>query len=132
MGQVGEARLAVRDDLTAHGRRRMSDGGALHVSVRRAGDEAVVRVTDTGPGIPPEILGDLFKPFVTTKGARARSSIPGMGLGLCACDGILASHQGSISVASEPGRGTTFTVRLPIVSLATTRDEGAPGEAPKA
>jgi signal transduction histidine kinase len=126
-GQIGQ----VFVNLISNARDAMSDGGALHVSVRRAGDEAVVHVTDTGPGIPSEILADLFKPFVTTKGPRGRSVVPGMGLGLCVCDGILASHGGSISVSSEPGKGTTFTVRLPIGSLGKIRDEGGAGETPK-
>ena len=73
--QIGQVFM----NLISNARDAMPEGGTLHVSVRRAGDEAVVRVTDTGPGIPPEILGDLFKPFVTTKGARGAELHPGHG-----------------------------------------------------
>ncbi len=119
-GQIGQVFM----NLIANARDAMPGGGALHVSARRVGGEAVVYVTDTGPGIPPEILADLFKPFVTTKGARAHSSVPGMGLGLSACDGIIASHGGSIAVDSVVGRGTTFVIRLPLPDDATKEKAG--------
>ena len=102
-------------NLISNARDAMIAGGRLSISVRRTGDKAVVKFTDTGAGIPSEIMTDLFKPFVTTKGARSRSDVPGMGLGLCVCDGIIASHGGTISAESKLGVGTTFTITLPII-----------------
>ncbi len=65
-------------------------------------------VSDNGPGIPPEVLDNLFTPFFTTK-AR------GTGLGLAICQKIVAEHRGMMKVESDPGRGTTFTVMLPLI-----------------
>jgi signal transduction histidine kinase len=70
---------------------------------------AVVRVSDTGPGIPPEHLDRLFYPFFTTKKH-------GSGVGLSMAKKIVDSHRGVIDVASKPGEGTEFTVRLPMVA----------------
>ena len=73
----------------------------------------VLRVADTGPGIPPELLARIFEPFFTTKPVGE-----GTGLGLSLCRGIVESHEGSIRVESEVGRGTVFTVELPVSSTA--------------
>ncbi len=63
---------------------------------------------DNGPGIPAEKLDDIFKPFVSTKGAR------GTGLGLPVSRKILREHGGDLTAASEPGQGTRFVFRLPM------------------
>jgi two-component system sensor kinase FixL len=68
-----------------------------------------INVADTGSGIAPEIAGQLFQPFVTTKKH-------GMGVGLSICRTIVESHGGKIAVTSEPGRGTTFTFTLRTVN----------------
>ena len=73
---------------------------------------AVVRVSDTGPGIPPEHLEKLFHPFFTTKKH-------GSGVGLSMAKKIVDSHRGLIDVTSRPGEGTEFTVRLPMVACAS-------------
>jgi signal transduction histidine kinase len=70
---------------------------------------AVLRVMDDGSGIPPEALEHLFEPFFTTKGAGK-----GTGLGLASVQGALWQNGGSIEVESQPGRGTTFVLRLPL------------------
>lgn len=67
-----------------------------------------VRVTDSGPGIPPEIQAKIFEPFFTTKPAGQ-----GTGLGLSVSFGIIRDHQGEIRVESEVGKGTTFIITLP-------------------
>ncbi len=67
-------------------------------------------VSDTGAGMAPEQLTRLFKPFFTTKPS-------GSGLGLAVTKRVIDQHGGSIHVESEPGRGTRFTVRLPVVAL---------------
>lgn len=83
----------------------MVDGGTLTVSARRSGDHVVLVVSDTGGGIPEGI--EIFESFTTTKPE-------GMGLGLAIVDQIVRGHRGEISHTSEPGRGTTFTVTLPL------------------
>jgi PAS domain S-box-containing protein len=89
------------------------DEGAPHqntvrVTTRRQGGEVWIEVADTGRGIPQEHLGRLFEPFFTTKGPGQ-----GSGLGLSICANIVRAHGGRIEVASEPGRGSRFTVCLP-------------------
>lgn len=80
----------------------------IRVSSRQAGDRAIVEVADTGPGIAPEHLSRVFQPFFTTKGVTT-----GTGLGLAICRDIVRRLGGDISVQSEQGVGTVFTVSLP-------------------
>jgi signal transduction histidine kinase len=84
----------------------MPSGGVLTVESRLTAGEIVVRVSDTGTGIPEENRKKLFTPFFTTKKS-------GTGLGLAITYRIIENHRGTIDVASEPGKGTTFTVRIP-------------------
>jgi len=89
----------------------MNHGGQLRITSRvNAADKCVeIEVTDTGHGISAEHMERIFDPFFTTKEATH-----GTGLGLAISFGIIKEHQGTISVESEVGKGTTFTVRLPI------------------
>ncbi len=89
----------------------MPRGGRLRLIRRLSADGTMVEleVQDDGVGIPPDLLPNLFEPFFTTK-ERGH----GVGLGLAISRGIVERHGGKISVASEPGRGTTFTIRLPM------------------
>ena len=96
----------------------------IRVTVERDAGEAVVRVTDNGPGIPPEKLGLVFEPFNSTKGK-------GMGLGLAICREIVEAHAGRIEVESPPGQGATFTVRLPLYGDGLTAGDALPGLAPE-
>lgn len=79
----------------------------IRVTTRLEADRAVIKVSDTGPGIPPEVLPRLFQPFFTTKGAT------GTGLGLSISRNIVRRFGGDIEVSSVPGDGTVFTVSLP-------------------
>jgi len=85
----------------------MPEGGTLRVETRRADGEALVRVSDTGTGIPEEIMGKVFEPYFTTKPF-------GTGLGLTIVFKIVKEHFGDISVSSRVGEGTTVTLSLPI------------------
>ncbi|HZP42285.1 MAG TPA: ATP-binding protein [Candidatus Binatia bacterium] len=87
----------------------MPDGGELAVRTIDAGPNLIrLEVRDTGIGIPPEHLQDIFNPFYTTKAPGQ-----GTGLGLSVVHSILRRYRGEIRVASEVGRGTTFTIDLP-------------------
>ncbi len=90
----------------------MPEGGTLTVAVEEPDLErgmAVIRVTDTGCGIPEEQRTNIFQPFFTTKAPGS-----GTGLGLAVVARIVEAHKGTIDVHSAPGRGTSFTVRLPL------------------
>ena len=86
-------------------------GGEVVVSVglSESGDLAVLRVRDTGSGMPQETLKDIFTPFYTTKQLGK-----GSGMGLSIVYGVVKMHAGDITVDSEVGKGTTFHVRIPV------------------
>jgi len=84
----------------------MENGGTITVATEDLGDQVTVSVHDTGKGIPPEILPNIFNPFFTTKKT-------GTGLGLAVINKIIEDHHGSITVTSSTEQGTTFTVALP-------------------
>jgi signal transduction histidine kinase len=94
----------------------MPDGGTLSLSLGPAdnpqGPVVELRIADTGPGIPPEILDRIFDPFFTTKK-------DGTGLGLAISRRILAAHKGGIQVESFADAGTVFTIRLPALPRST-------------
>lgn len=88
--------------------------GRIVVGAAPDGDEQVkVWVRDNGCGIAAENLERIFEPFVTTKQRDPRGKVKGSGLGLSICRDIIAEHRGTISVESEPAKGTTFTITLP-------------------
>jgi signal transduction histidine kinase len=84
----------------------MPNGGQLTITAAAGDDSIPIAVADTGSGIDPEHLGRVMEPLFTTK-AR------GIGLGLAIARAIVEKHRGQISVVSNPGGGTTFSVRLP-------------------
>jgi signal transduction histidine kinase len=84
----------------------MEDGGTLEVSTRAERDHVSISFRDTGKGIAPAVLPNIFQPFFTTKHR-------GSGLGLSIVRKIIEAHDGEIEVASEPGVGTTATLTLP-------------------
>ena len=87
--------------------------GSISLSMEQDGGEAVVRITDTGLGIPPEHLPHIFKRFYRVDKARSRAE-GGSGLGLAICQQIAESHGGRIMVESQVGKGSTFSVFLPL------------------
>jgi CheY-like chemotaxis protein len=86
------------------------DEGRLTVQTRREDDSIRILFRDTGPGMDEETLRRIFDPFFTTKDAGA-----GTGLGLTISYGIIEAHGGKIWAESQPGRGSTFTIELPIL-----------------
>lgn len=85
------------------------DRGTITLRTRAEDGFVAAEVTDTGSGIPPEILAKIFEPFFTTKDAEK-----GTGLGLSITSDIVKRHNGKIDVKSQVGLGTTFTIRLPL------------------
>lgn len=83
--------------------------GAITISTLHEGDEVLVRISDTGHGMTPDVLSKIFSPFFTTKPPGK-----GAGLGLSISEGIMTSHKGRIEVQSQFGKGSTFTLRLPV------------------
>jgi len=94
-------------NLTTNAMQAMKNGGTLKISTKKTGNMIEVSFKDTGIGISKEKMKKLFTPFFTT---RAK----GMGMGLSICKKFVEIHCGNIDVESEEGRGTTFTVKLPI------------------
>jgi len=86
----------------------MPSGGKLDIIAEREDDTVAIKFTDTGVGMSPEVMKKLYDPFFTTKTDK------GTGLGLSVVRGIVLRHHGEMDVTSEPGVGTTFTIRLPV------------------
>jgi two-component system NtrC family sensor kinase len=107
-GQIQQAVLALLMNAIEAMQSRPERPAVLGVHL--SGDEASVqiRVCDTGVGIPADLIEHIFEPFVTTKGEAS-----GVGLGLSVVYGVVHGHGGDITVQSQPGVGTTFTVTLP-------------------
>ena len=83
--------------------------GRITISTRRTGGKVELEFSDTGVGIPADRIEHLFDPTFTRTGSRVKAS-----LGLVACYNIIQKHSGEISVSSEVGLGTTFTLILPL------------------
>jgi signal transduction histidine kinase/CheY-like chemotaxis protein len=102
-------------------------GGHVYASAAREGDAAVVRVRDDGIGIAPHDLAHVFEPFVQVTAALDRAQ-GGLGLGLTLAQSLVAMHGGTLEAASAGlGRGTEFTIRLPLAGAAADRNRGADG-----
>jgi signal transduction histidine kinase len=98
-------------NLCLNAAQAMSGCGRLTVELSRQDDSVLVEVSDTGPGIPPPALEQVFAPFYSTKGRGE-----GTGLGLSICRRLIEEHHGELTVANLPGSGALFRIRLPIAS----------------
>jgi PAS domain S-box-containing protein len=98
--------IRVLNNLFKNAIEAMPTGGKLTVIVEEKENNIFIKITDTGVGIPPDVLKKLFRPFQSTKAK-------GMGLGLAFCKNTIESHGGEISVESELGKGTTFIITIP-------------------
>jgi len=116
-------------NLMINARQAMLSGGTLIVKLSHdaATDMIDILVRDTGSGIPADKLPKIFDPFFTTKSGPDESGRGGSGLGLSSCRNIIEAHRGRIRVESAVGRGTAFTIKLPVAKPAP-----APAIAPAA
>jgi signal transduction histidine kinase len=97
----------VLANLTLNAVRAMPKGGKLTITGSKEGQFLIVAVQDTGVGLAPGNLGKIFTPFFTTKSK-------GQGLGLPVCSRLIEAHGGTINLATEVGKGSTFAVAVPM------------------
>ncbi|MGA2497619.1 MAG: HAMP domain-containing sensor histidine kinase [Tepidisphaeraceae bacterium] len=102
-------------NLVLNAQQAMGRGGRITIGIRREAEFGIISVADTGPGIPPEMLERLFKPFQTSRKE-------GSGIGLALVKRFADNFGGSVSVESEAGKGATFHVKLPLA------ERGAAGQ----
>ena len=119
-GTLTEALLNVIGNAVKYSR----EGGRVQVSAVRRDEKVVVSVTDTGVGIPEADLSRLFDAFY--RGQAASSGVGGAGIGLAVTRRIVEAHGGTITAASDPGRGSTFVIALPALGVPAAAPEGAP------
>jgi len=118
--RAGDSHVTVRGDremlrqvllnIIGNGYQAMPDGGRLTVSASSADGAVQLRIADSGVGMSAETQDRLFEPFFTTKPR-------GVGLGLAVTKRIVEAHNGTITVASQEGHGTEFTVLLPVIAV---------------
>lgn len=104
-GQIQQAVIALATNAID----AMPDGGSLRFRTYPQHNSVAIEIEDTGVGIPAEDMSKIFEPFFTTKEVGK-----GTGLGLAVCYGIITDHSGRLSVRSNVGKGTTFTILLPV------------------
>lgn len=101
-------------NLILNARHALAEGGGhLITRAEQEYDTTRIQVIDTGSGIPAEHMQRIFETFYTTRNGDGCTSRSGSGLGLAFCRSVVGAHGGTITVESEPGKGTTFTITLP-------------------
>jgi len=123
----------VVSNLLNNAARYTMPGGRIWLRAAREGDEAVVRVRDTGIGVPPDVLGRVFEPFVQSDGSLARSE-GGLGIGLTLVRSLVEMHGGSVEAHSPGlGQGSELVVRFPLhVTTAAPEPAQPRGNDPRA
>jgi signal transduction histidine kinase len=104
-------------NMVINAQQAMPNGGTLHITTEADGDMVVIKLSDTGIGIAGQDRERILRPFFSTKAG-------GNGLGLSITQRIISEHGGVLDFESEPGRGTTFTIRLPC-NLVDSRADGS-------
>jgi signal transduction histidine kinase len=97
-------------NIVVNGIEAMPEGGTMRFESTVKGDNAEIRITDSGPGIPADVRDKIYNLYFTTKQT-------GSGIGLAMTFRIVQLHDGTIDFSSEPGKGTTFVIRLPLAVL---------------
>jgi signal transduction histidine kinase len=118
-GSRRDIAIAVRN-LLDNAVRYTGVGGSAGAALETLDGEVVLRISDSGEGIPTRDLGRVFERFYRVDAARSRST-GGTGLGLAIVKHVVESHGGEVSVESELGRGSVFTVRLPVLDMDMAR-----------
>ena len=103
--------VRVLCNLIKNAREAMPTGGIITLGTERVGEDVIIRIADTGIGIPPDLLPKLFEPFVT------HGKSHGTGLGMAIAKSVIDAHGGDISVTSVQGSGTTVEIKLPVPSV---------------
>jgi heavy metal sensor kinase len=102
-------------NIIGNGIKYSPEGGRIDITLKKVNGSALIRISDQGIGIPSDALPHIFDRFYRVDKARSRAE-GGSGLGLSICKWVAEAHDGSISAESEPGKGSTFTVRLPSIN----------------
>jgi two-component system, NtrC family, sensor kinase len=110
-------------NLMVNAAQAMNSQGDLFITTLSDNGYVVIKFRDSGPGITEDVITRIFDPFFTTKSVNE-----GTGLGLSIVHGIIERHGGDIKVESKPGVGTTFTVRLPVAGMASTKNRAGEPE----
>jgi len=119
LGHLDAARIKqVVDNLISNAAKYTPEGGAITVRLENEDDFIVIGVSDNGRGISKSDQSRLFDRFFRARDAR-EAAIQGVGIGLTIVKTIVDAHGGTVTVASEPGLGSTFTVRLPARAFST-------------
>jgi len=109
-------------NLTDNALRAVGERGTVRIYVGEAEGHAVVKVSDDGPGMTAEVKRQAFEPFFTTRDAGE-----GSGLGLAIVASIVRAHHGTVTLTSEPGKGTEVELRLPLDTRLSVASPGAKG-----
>jgi PAS domain S-box-containing protein len=109
-GDGGQLQQAL-NNIIMNAKDAMPEGGRISLSLQAHRSSATLTIVDDGPGMTEEIRSRIFEPFVSTKPVGS-----GTGLGMAITYGIIQGHRGDITVASDLGRGTTFTITLPVMA----------------
>lgn len=134
---MGNPRLlhSALENVVRNAIRYTQEGTSVEIRLEKAeghnstGPEAVVRVTDSGPGVPENTLGKLFQPFYRIDDARGRQT-GGVGLGLAITEKAVLMHGGSVRAANRPQGGLMVEVRLPLLPQASEADLALPADVP--
>lgn len=118
--------VPVLDSLVQNALDAMTEGGSLTLRMIEEDEKAVITITDTGCGIPADVLDRVFEPFFTTKGELGVGGK--IGLGLAAVHGLVSEMGGTLQLQSEPAEGTEVVVRLPLRRARVVDTQLAPGE----
>jgi PAS domain S-box-containing protein len=121
----------VMVNLLTNATKYMDPGGQIWLTVRQEGEEAVLRVRDTGVGIAPEILPRVFDLFTQSERSLARSQ-GGLGIGLALVQRLVEMHGGTVGASSVLGQGSEFVVRLPVVLHPQSQASQSPTETDQA